>query len=48
MDMNEKLHSGALYLPDDGEIMQLQEQCLENFTILIRPARQRAKNGKRC
>ena len=31
MDMNEKLHSGALYLPDDGEIMQLQEQCLEKL-----------------
>ena len=29
--MNEKLHSGALYLPDDGEIMQLQEQCLEKL-----------------
>ena len=31
MDMNEKLHSGALYLPDDGEIMQLQEQLLNQM-----------------
>lgn len=31
MDMNEKLHSGALYLPDDEDIMRIQEQCLEKL-----------------
>ncbi len=31
MDMNEKLHSGMLYLPDDDDIMRLQEQCLEKL-----------------
>lgn len=31
MDMEEKLHSGALYLPDDEDIMRLQTQCLEKL-----------------
>lgn len=31
MDMNEKLHSGVLYLPDDDDIIDLQEKCLENL-----------------
>ncbi len=31
MDMNEKLHSGVLYLPDDDDIIDLQEKCLEKL-----------------
>lgn len=31
MDMNEKLHSGVLYLPDDDDIINLQEKCLEKL-----------------
>lgn len=31
MDMNEKLHSGVLYLPDDDDIIELQEKCLEKL-----------------
>ena len=31
MDMEEKLHSGALYLPDDEDIMRLQTQCFEKL-----------------
>ncbi len=31
MDINEKLHSGVLYRPDDADIMQLQLQCLEKL-----------------
>uniref|UniRef100_UPI00402A1691 sugar O-acetyltransferase n=1 Tax=Eubacterium sp. TaxID=142586 RepID=UPI00402A1691 len=29
--MNEKLHSGVLYLPDDDDIINLQEKCLEKL-----------------
>lgn len=31
MDMNEKLHAGVLYLPDDDDIIDLQEKCLEKL-----------------
>lgn len=31
MDMNEKLHSGVLYLPDDDDIIDLQEKCFEKL-----------------
>lgn len=31
MDMNEKLHSGVLYLPDDDDIIEFQEKCLEKL-----------------
>ena len=31
MDMNEKLHSGVLYLPDGDDIIDLQEKCLEKL-----------------
>lgn len=31
MDMNEKLHSGVLYLPGDDDIINLQEKCLEKL-----------------
>ena len=31
MDMNEKLHSGALYLPDGDDIMELQLKCLDKL-----------------
>lgn len=31
MDMNEKLHSGALYLPDGDDIMVLQLKCLDKL-----------------
>lgn len=31
MDLNNKLHSGVLYLPDDDDIIELQEKCLEKL-----------------
>lgn len=31
MGMDERLHSGALYLPDDDDIMELQGKCLEKL-----------------
>ncbi len=31
MDINEKLHSGQLYLPDDDKIMELQLKCLDKL-----------------
>ena len=31
MRMEERLHGGELYLPDDDDIMELQEKCLEKL-----------------
>ena len=31
MRMEERLHGGVLYLPDDDDIMELQEKCLEKL-----------------
>ena len=31
MRMKERLHTGELYLPDDPEIVSLQQECLERL-----------------
>ena len=31
MSMKERLHTGELYLPDDPEIVSLQQECLERL-----------------
>ena len=31
MNMKDRLHSGELYLPDDPEIVRLQQECLEKL-----------------
>lgn len=31
MNMKEKMHTGDLYLPDDEEILKLQEKCLDRL-----------------